>query len=63
MTGPVHLHARTGTGPGCLTVCGVPCGSRESTAYRDLDPERVTCPDCKGGRSTDPLPTTERITP
>lgn len=52
----VHLHASTGTGPGCLTECGVPCGSRETTAYRSLDPERVTCPDCltKGGRTTDP---------
>lgn len=46
MSGLVHLHARTGTGAGCRCECGVPCGDRTTTAYRGLDPERVTCPDC-----------------
>lgn len=42
----IHLHARTGSGTTCDCECGVPCGTRETTAYRDLDPERVTCTAC-----------------
>lgn len=43
----VHLHSthwRDGDPAGCLTVCGRDCDS--TTAYRALDPERVTCPTC-----------------
>jgi hypothetical protein len=43
----VHLHAAGDEGgPGCRTVCGRPCGTRATTAYRALDPERVTCSAC-----------------
>ena len=42
----VHLHAPTGP---CRTVCGRDCGTRETTAYQGLDPERVTCPECLSG--------------
>ena len=45
----VHLHAthtpHGWTGDGCPTVCGHPC-STVDTAYRNLDPERVTCERC-----------------
>jgi hypothetical protein len=43
----IHLHH-----PGdedttdCRVWCGLPCGSRETTAYPGLDPERVTCVAC-----------------
>jgi hypothetical protein len=50
MTTTVHLHA-THADPGdtvCRVVCGLPCGGRETTAYRGLDPERVTCETCRG---------------
>lgn len=44
----VHLHAATAStdDPRCLTECGIRCGPRTTTAYRDLDPERVNCPAC-----------------
>lgn len=49
MAALVHLHASTGptdgSVPTCPTVCGLPCDSVD-TAYRGLDPERVTCPAC-----------------
>lgn len=47
----VHLHAAMGAvdDPSCACVCGVPCGTRATTAYRSLDPERVTCPACLAG--------------
>lgn len=46
----VHLHASTGPVElGCRVVCGLPCGSRATTAYAGLDPERVSCPRCLGG--------------
>lgn len=43
----VHLHARDGADRGyvCDTVCGLPCDTVD-TAYRGLDPERVTCAAC-----------------
>jgi len=45
----VHLHASTGPTdggvPACGTVCSLPCDAVD-TAYRGLDPERVTCPAC-----------------
>lgn len=45
----VHLHADRGAeSDGCRTVCGLPCGTRETTAYRGLDAERVTCTPCAG---------------
>ena len=44
----VHLHARVSTRNYCDTVCGEHCDMVE-TAYRDLDPERVTCPTCLTG--------------
>lgn len=43
----VHLHARVSDRDYCDTVCGKHCGDVD-TAYRDRDPERVTCPDCIG---------------
>ena len=42
----VHLHRRSGPGTECDTECGKRCDSVR-VAYRDLDPERVTCPECK----------------
>lgn len=45
----VHLHKRGGpVEEGCRVECGLPCGDRSTTAYRNLDPERVTCPTCLG---------------
>lgn len=44
----VHLHARYAA-PGdtkCRVECGRECGDRTTTAYRNLDPERVNCPEC-----------------
>lgn len=38
----VHLHASRGP---CRTVCGLPCDAGP-TAYPNLNPEQVTCPDC-----------------
>lgn len=46
MSGAVHLHARTGEGPVCDTVCGLPCDT-VTTLYRDRDDlAALTCPDC-----------------
>lgn len=46
----VHLHARKSTRNFCDTECGLHC-DQVDTAYRDRDPERVTCAECrqKGG--------------
>ena len=45
MTPVVHLHAAVSDRAYCDTVCGLHCGEVD-TAYRGLDPERVTCPTC-----------------
>lgn len=41
----VHLHARISERDFCDTVCGLHCDAVD-TAYRGLDPERVTCQTC-----------------
>jgi hypothetical protein len=42
---PIHLHARISGRDYCDTECGEHCDQVE-VAYRDLDPERVTCRAC-----------------
>lgn len=54
MSARVHLHARYGKPDDmrCLTVCGVPCDA-EPVAYRDLNPDDVTCAACVAGLPND----------
>jgi hypothetical protein len=45
VSGVVHLHTRVSNRDYCDTVCGLHCDAVD-TAYRDRDPERVTCDAC-----------------